>query len=251
MKSSVLIICIALTACAAPAKVLTLPHDGMGAFVFDVPSSRSGTYSAVSVAIIRPESTQRPGVLSTHVPIRTDAEADVKVRALLDEFADAAQRDFGLVVMSKGLKTAGTFRSLQDMTFSEKREATFSLVSKLTWEIEKAVGGTPTFMSPVEGVAVVAVGCDIQLVEALSGEKLWTKHFDLGPQRVPFTVGESQNWQMQAGLVDPRPEAVGKALKAVYRDLMDRFGKSFVGEKWNDLESDAVSLKRRASPIMR
>lgn len=272
--------------CVAPPRVVTLPNGGLGAFSFETADSRRRGISSFSVAVVRPETEVRYervraggddhladaaagaalgragfGMAGTvaaaaaadgrEALLRTEGEVEKRVAALIDEFKSSAARDLGLVLTAKGFESGGAFRVVGDMTFAEKQAATYVLLSRFRFTIDKAVERRPTFLVPVKGVVDVTAECDAYLVEPLSSEKFWSKQFKLEQQQIPFTVLEGQTWQLESRTEDHRPEAVGKALQAVYKEALGRIAGAMDAEGWSAQASDARALKRRASPVMR
>lgn len=272
--------------CVAPPRVITLPNGGLGAFTYETGETRRRGFTSFSVAVVRPEAEVRfervraggggrladaaagaalgragLGMLGSASDaaaadardgvLRTEGEVDKRVASLVEEFQSSAARDIGLALATKGFDTGGSFRAVGDMTFAEKQAATYVLLSKFRFTIDKAVNGRPTFLEPVKGVVDVAAECDAYLVEPLSGEKFWSKQFKLERQQIPFAVQEAQTWQLESATEDHRPEAVGKALQAVYKEALSRIAGAMDAEAWSAQAADARTLKRRASPVMR
>ncbi|MEK7216088.1 MAG: hypothetical protein AAB289_10875 [Chloroflexota bacterium] len=270
-------------ACAGPQKIISLPEDGAGAFVYDAPPVRGRSARGISIAVVKPQmemrgragyysaesksgktavdrGTARSGASGAssvagalysdrrQVALQGEAEVDEKITALLNEFLGAAQRDCGLLLMANGFQTAGSFASISEMTFPDKRQATFALVSKLRFEVSKSMDREPSVLSPVEGQAEVMVEADLSLIEPLSGEKFWAKHLEFRPRRAPFTVKVGGGLTTQT--IDARPEAVGRALELSYKEVMDGIRDAIDAEAWSALESDALTLKRKALTIM-
>lgn len=285
MKRSMAVMALLVIGCTAPPRVITLPNEGLGAFTYDIPAGRK-SWGGLTVAVVRPEVELRGalgrqsgdshlGEMAGNAAVsrsglggigmvagaaaadeaaafaRTEAEVDKKISALLDEFLESATRDAGLAVMAKGFETAGLFKSVGDMTFDEKRKATVALIGRFSIVIDKDITRKPTFLSPVEGVAKVSGEAMFFLIEPLSGEKLWSKSIRSAGQRAKFSVREEQNFSMQTLTRDDRPEAVGKALQGLYKEILGALSSGIDPAGWNRMEEDAIELKRRASPIMK
>jgi len=82
------------------------------------------------------------------------------------------------IILSKGFTITQTFRSYNDMTFTEKRNTSALFYPEIIIEIEEKSMGEyyDTSLNETKGDIVVTAHVNIIMLEPLSGEKIWVKY---------------------------------------------------------------------------
>lgn len=155
-KVSALIVLLALSGCLPPPEKSVSPN-----FVFDPPSASPATKNSMSIAILL------PGTAGSFFE-------DKSYETLSKKFVNAAQIDLEKVLLSKGFTISGSFRSYDEMTFSQKERSTLIMRPTVSYNIDLRSGGFGK-----ETIATVSGSVAIEFLEPLSKEKVWIKHFDL------------------------------------------------------------------------
>lgn len=176
-----------------------------------------------------------------------EKEVSDGVEAMPDAFLDSAQRDLERLLIAKGFKTSGPFKDHEDMTFSEKKDATFELPPTIKLTIDR--GAQPTFEAEEKtwtGEVTVSAEVSLILHEPLSGQKIWAKRLAIPKRRAPTKVEETGTT-----VTDDRAEVTANLLSAPYKDLMDTISKQVDPEEFAALSTQSAELKERAAPRMK
>lgn len=176
-----------------------------------------------------------------------EKEVSGRVKTMQDAFLDSAQRDLERLLIAKGLKTSGPFKDHEDMTFSEKKDATFELPPTIKLAI--APGAQPTF-DPGEttwtGEVAVSGEFSLILIEPMSGQKIWAKRLPIPKRTAPWKIENSGTTT-----TDDRAEVTANVLSALYKELMDTIGKHTDPDEFAALSTQSAELKERAAPRMK
>jgi hypothetical protein len=175
-----------------------------------------------------------------------ESEVSGRVNTMTDAFLDSSKKDLERLLLAKGLKTAGPFKDVEDMTFAEKRDATFTLVPTIKLNIDRAQPNLGGEVPSARGQ--VSASCEFALVlfEPLSGQKIWQKRLPIPTQTAPYAVELTDTT-----LTDDRAEATTKMLSSLYKNLFDTIGKHADPEEFATLSVQALELKERAAPRMK
>jgi hypothetical protein len=167
--------------------------------------------------------------------------------------------DLDKILISKGITTTGPFPSLDEITYSDKKDAALTLAPQvfITVEIKDSpfqqVGNRfdETFSMNVTGWITFF------MQEPLSGEKMWIKKLEIEPVVVQGDFSRDAAPQTVNGLFGPmvtgytagqnvlydgRPDALADALKQIYPVVMSQF------EKYIDTD-ELIQLKAKGNEI--
>lgn len=114
----------------------------------------------------------------------------------LKPFAEALQSEIEVLLIAKGYKIKGPFKSRDEMVFSDKKQSDFTLAIVVNWDANhnrnwKKIFG-PGGFKVRSGDVTVQCSIDITAMSNFSGEKLWKKHLTLPQQQ--FTYEGSRDW---------------------------------------------------------
>jgi neuraminyllactose-binding hemagglutinin len=181
-------------------------------------------------------------------------------------FSASLGTDLDKVLIAKGVTTTGPFQSLDELTYSEKKDAALTLVPRvfITAEIKyDSANGEPYQRSvgiTMEKAFVMHVSGWVSFImqEPLSGEKMWIKKLELDTTEVrgteiygstPIMRSDGCGGQQVVGygntgnlLYDGRIDAMASALKQLYPTVVYQF------QKYLDPD-EMVALKTKGEEI--
>lgn len=174
----------------------------------------------------------------------TEPEVRHRIAVTLQSFLDAARVDIEKLFIAKGLKTMGPFADIGEMTFSQKRDATFALAPEIHLRLDQSGGA--------EGELSADGWFSLILVEPLSGQKIWVKKLELDSKRARYTAMTSTSigLAIQDVTTDDRAKVAADLLSQLYQDLMGRIWQHADPEEFATLIAQAMELKERAAPGM-
>lgn len=136
------------------------------------------------------------GITIAIIPILLSKTNTEDVVSPLKPFSSALQSEIEVLLIAKGYKIKGPFKSRDEMVFSDKKQSDFTLMISVNWDAKhnrdwKKIFG-PGGFKVRNGDVTVQCDLDITAVSNFSGEKLWKKHLTLPQQH--FTYEGSKDW---------------------------------------------------------
>lgn len=197
-------------------------------FIFNPPSTAAPTKSKISIAILTPTTTG--SFFVNEAQMATDAKLSIS------RMASAMQTDLEKIIINRGYTTAGTFSSIDEMTYSQKERASFILRPIINLDLI-VQGGQGTMSGNVT----------LELMEPMSKEKIWIKRLNLDPIIGPISY-ELAHVQtppdMRARLVQMiSANSVRMLLNNFYMPAMEKIWNHFDPREINNLKSDSDKLK--------
>ncbi len=162
----------------------------------------------------------------------TSMSADAKLS--INRMAAAMQTDIEKIIIARGYTTAGTFSSIDEMTYSQKERAAFVLRPIINLDlIVQGVQGT------------MSGNITLELMEPMSKEKIWIKRLNLEPIMGPISY-ELVHIQTRSApqLVQMISEnSVKMLLNDFYMPSMEKIWNHFDPREINNLKPDSDKLK--------
>jgi hypothetical protein len=165
----------------------------------------------------------------------------INTSSLLDEFKQfqkAMEGEIEELLVAKGYKTLGPFKTKDEMVFNDKKSSDFTLVVEIEWngrltrKLKKIFG--PGQFKTKKGELSVSRAISLTAFSNFSGEKLWKKRLTLDPISITWEgtkdLGkDAQNlsfWEEYK--IDPAlSEPLGKSLETTFVDVLDILWKQF------------------------
>lgn len=241
--------------CVTPQPSRPLPQSPWGgryAYTYDLRGAVSAPGSVpVTIAVVNPSYKEDESALGTELYIKVGKGLSSSMGSDLDK-----------ILIAKGLTTTGPFASLDEITFSEKKDAALTLAPKvfITAEIkyaDKAQQIPGTDRSERSFDMNVTGWMTFIMQEPLSGQKMWIKKLELDSiqkqgvvdvESVPQYSGGGcggpvvTGYQTGKTLYDGRVDAMASALKEMYPIVLTQF------EKYIDT-NELVQLKEKSKEI--
>jgi len=253
-----------LSGCVTPYVAPPLPQSHWGGqygFSYNpTDPAKPGASVPASIAVVNPVYKVEDSVLATDL-----------YRKIGKGFSASMGTDLDKILINKGVTTTGPFPSLDELTYSDKKNAALTLAPQVFITVELKNDGPPVqigdpneALQGVKGRADQAFDMSVTgyiaflMQEPISGEKMWIKKLELDPVNVRGTISTESIPQITpagfltppmvsgyvpgATLYDGRPDALADALKELYPVIMGRF------EKYIDTD-ELVQLKEKAKEI--
>jgi len=231
-KVCVVSIMVALAGCTLPPPEQPVSPN----FVFNPPSSSSATKNAMSIAILL------PGTSGSFFEDKSNESLSLK-------FINAAQVDLEKILISKGFTISGSFRSYDEMTYSQKEKSTLIMRPTISYNIDLRRGGFGQ-----GSMATVRGSVAVEFLEPLSKEKVWIKHFDLPEttQQVQVGLARGADGNLIKGpdgglLYSITLNSATNLLNSFYASSFNRLWEQLDEREIVSLRSDANKLKSRSN----
>jgi hypothetical protein len=264
LYSTAIVMLGSINGCVTPYVPPPLPQSAWGdhyAFSYQPTGETKPAASAhVTIAVVNPFYKVEDSVLATELYRKIGKGLSASMGADLDK-----------ILISKGLTTTGPFPSLDEITYSNKKDAALTLAPQVFITMEIKDSGPPRQIGdPMTAMTGAAQRADQAFVmnvtgwisfsmqEPLSGQKMWIKKLELDPVTVQGIFStESIPQVTPAGFLTPsvvtgytagkilydgRPDAMADALKQIYPVVMSQF------EKYIDTD-ELAQLKEKGKEI--
>lgn len=189
-------------------------------------------------------------------------EDRARMRSVIDLFRRSMASDFERMIIARGFNSKGPFKSLDYMTYPDKKGSDLTLTPKIfitTTDGTRRAGGMFLLASRDNSfllashdsyscVLTVSGFIEMIILEPLSGEKMWIKKIDFEPVSVncKFSYNIKDKGKITQRIeveVDTRPEALGAALERIYPAVMET--------AWRYLHPDEVKRLKQESQEIR
>jgi len=234
--------------------IATLPESPWGgkyAYSYNPTSVKAAKAVPITVAVVNPFYREKESLFDNKKYLNVGKGLSASMGADLDK-----------ILISKGVTTTGPFPSLEEITYSQKKDATLTLdptvfVSaeiKALADAQHVYGANRTeqrFAMNITGWV------SFSMREPLSGQKMWIKKLEMEPVQVeamiytesnPIYAPDGCGGQIVAGyrpgtiVYDGTVDAIADALKQMYPVILSQF------EKYIDTE-ELLVLKEKGKEI--
>jgi hypothetical protein len=166
-------------------------------------------------------------------------------RKYVGQLLDSAQKDIEKILVAKGFPTAGTYTTLDEMTYSEKQRAV--LVMRPTFDVNVDVVRQQGFGGGQS--ATISGTVSLELMEPVTREKIWLKRLTLDPltqvlppQPVDLSQLLVKPQQQQANSTQIQDNALVGLLNTFYATAMQKI--------WDHLDPQEIAgLKQQVDEV--
>ena len=227
--------CLALAClfgCAMPQQSSPPPPTEIPRFSFK-PPSEAAARSKIVIAVIKP---QTKGSLFTGNTVAGGQDM-ARVQMLTRQMLESAETNVRAMIVAKGFNTLGPYESFDEMTYSDKKGASFVFIPIFNAAVDfqgSAWAANGATMAAQSGTVVVVGDVDMELREPMTKELLWQKHIRLEPSSAPYMLQvRTRQPDMGSAIVDAamgvnaqpqdtRGQAVTVALNHFYSAAMSK-----------------------------
>ena len=240
---------LSLGGCVLPPPVPEAPPATPN-FVFQVPSTAPAVKPPMTVAILQPKSVGSLFVENVYgMPGTPQAGvATQRTRMFVGEMLHAEQADLERIIIAKGFPSAGTFPSIEEMTFSQKEKSSLILLPDMEVNVDVVRGGFGQAPS-----ATIRGTVALQFLEPMSREKVWVKRIELPPITKEVPAEKVSLTDLLATNRQPRdPNAISQQgmvqlLNAFYAATMTKIWEQLDPREIQQLKQDADKLKGKTN----
>lgn len=252
---------VMLGACITLPPTVDVPPGDIS-FKYEPLGATARQATGVSMAIVKPVRTATSLATfqtssSNPLLVKTELEVKKRVGTTLDEFLNSIKVDLEKIIIAKGIRTSGPFDDINEMTFFQKREATFALAPEIHLVFDRVITKEAPLLSlspENKGELSIQGWFSLILQEPLSGQKIWAKKLDIPKRTAPFIIKREfrspQEFTSQEVTVDDSAKVTAELLQQFYKELMGTIGKHTDPMEFISLKGQAMELKQRAAPAM-
>lgn len=248
-------------ACTAPNTAAPLPQSTWGGrYAYSYSPPQTGSVGAgsvpVTVAVVNPSYRETDSALMSEIYAK-----------VARGFTSSMGTDLDKVLIAKGMTTTGPYPSLDEVTYSEKKNAELTLAPKVFISTEIKYGELrPTRRQ--EGLTMereftmsISGWVSFIMQEPLSGEKMWIKKLELDPVQVSgIEIFEAIAQYRSDGcggraisgynasdkhLFYGQTEVMAEALKRLYPVIMSKFQQFLDAEEMVQLKEKGKEIRSR------
>jgi len=248
-----------LVACQSRMPAPTQPQSPN--FVFQPPSS-SAIKTDMAIGILSPSAKGSLFVQNysntAYETFRINRSDHAIASRSIQSFLTSAQTDLEKILIAKGFPTAGSYASFDDMTYSQKAQAT--LVLQPYFDVNLDVAKPQGFSR--ERIATISGFLSFELVEPMTREKIWIKRLQIPPltKNVPRPkidlFGEPKSVvvgnQLQMSLINPtedtslQDDSLIGILNDFYAITMTKIWEHFDPVELAQLKSQVMEVRQKS-----
>lgn len=175
---------------------------------------------------------------------------------VVTQYLQSMGGDFQRMLIAKGFRLTGPFEELNLMTYPDKQTANLTLTPRVYLNVESRVVSTdenaPTALSGTAvGSLTVNSWITFELLEPLSGEKMWIKKLTLQPNQEQYTYDYRVIRVSEGGRTVTRVERSNNNSQHVVARVLEGHYATVMGTAWNYFNADEVSAIKKMSDEIR
>lgn len=210
-------------------------------FSFDPPSTRAKKTNII-IAVVAPK--YNADAIEKAAMVITQDNLN-RMFEYTNYFTSAVASDTEKIIIARGFNSKGPFRSLDYMTYPDKKGSDLTLSPMIYITTSYSTSGKGTiFSSSPPGKLTVTGFMELIMLEPLSGEEMWLKKIDFDQVVADYNFSY---WTTEKGVrnvtIDTRPEALKDALEMIYPKVLRTV--------WNYLNPEEVNYLKRESQEIR
>jgi len=167
-------------------------------------------------------------------------------------------KDFEELLIAKGFTIKGPFRNYEEMTYHDKKNSDLILVPDLEIGLNfsqlqvitkqpplLSLRTTPTYS--LGGNVIISGRVSLNVLESLTGEKMWTKSVDI-PSTTVYIEGEKEYNQpvrqidfSDKGIFVP----IAKKIKKIYDEIMKTSWKYLDPEEMSTVKKESLEIRKK------
>jgi len=182
-----------------------------------------------------------------------------RIQSYVNEMLAASKVDMEKILIAKGFRTLGPFDTIDEMTFSQKSDATLIYAPEFDAKLDfvaadTQIGGSGRVAQT--GQVVIRGSEVLTFLEPLTREKVWLKRYDLEQFSAPYDVNARVGGQSVGTLVadaitgqnvqptDTRASAAVTVLNSFYAAAMQKMWDHLDPREIDGLTAEAGRLKK-------
>jgi hypothetical protein len=187
-----------------------------------------------------------PDFVSTQTPQMTeeDAKTVFLIMNVLKEFDLAVKKEYESMMVRRGFNTMG-FQSLNDMTYPQKQTCNLVLFPEFIFSINSEKNGSKSNVdTKMPYKATISGDIILNMIEPLSGQKVWMKRIPLKPESFNFNrITDIADRMIYGDNADNRPQRLAGALSKFFTQIMQT--------SWNYFSPEEIEVMKKHSDDIR
>lgn len=244
---------LGLCACAT----VPLPTAYNAAFAprFSTEASPKTSTSKITFALIKANYQTGPTIhayLSKAVSGGTSYWMGTEEHQTSKLFRDSLSKEVEALMIQKGFRLSGPFDSFNDMTFPQKKQADLTVRPVITLALGVPplepktksdlagafLGGSGNkIVYESEGSCEIRGRIDFEVLESLTGTKMWTKTVDITPSTEDCTAKSAEAYMVVYN------NAVGKLLEKAYDTTVEKIDTYFNREEMEMVKQQSLDVR--------
>jgi hypothetical protein len=184
--------------------------------------------------------------VSTQTPQMTnqDAKTVPVIMNVLKEFDLAVKKEYEAMMIRRGFNTMG-FQSLNDMTYPQKQTCNLLLFPEFILSINsESIGNQSSGDANISYKATISGDIILNMIEPLSGQKVWMKRIPLKPESFNFKrITNNIDRIIYGDDADNRPQRLAGALSKFFTQIMQT--------SWNYFSPEEIEVMKKHSDDIR
>jgi hypothetical protein len=183
---------------------------------------------------------------TTQTAKMTDEESKTvsAIMNVLKEFDLAVKKEYEAMMIRRGFNTMG-FQSLNDMTYPQKQTCNLVLFPEFILSINsESIVSESRGPDKTPYKATISGDIILNMIEPLSGQKVWMKRIPLKPESFKFKrVADIADQIIYGKNADNRPQRLSGALSKFYTQVMQT--------SWNYFSPEEIEVMKKHSDEIR
>jgi len=183
-------------------------------------------------------------------------KSDIAKEKYLDVLSESLKTDIDYMLLQKNIRVLGTFTSMDEMTFDQKKRAIYAFSPKIAIVVDEQKIEDRSRGYSERGTFTVRGYITLWLYESITGEKLWVKRIEAQPVsktyefvakfKEPSKVASDVDMLFVSGIEekDTSDKALADALSEFYNLLVKKLWDHMDTEEWSKYLDQAENLRR-------
>jgi hypothetical protein len=167
-----------------------------------------------------------------------ETEAVLAIINVLKEFDLAIKKEFEAMMVNRGFNTMG-FQNINDMTYPQKQSCNLVLIPEFNFSINSDIESQEK--NKEIGKATLNGDIILNMIEPLSGQKVWMKRISLKPELFPFKT--MKRFDLGWDYWDNRPQRLAGALSKFFTQVMQT--------SWGYFSPEEIEVMKKHSDDIR
>lgn len=200
------------------------------------------------------------GMQSQNYSLQAYRRMDAAKFDYFDQVKKSFQTDLEQILLAKNVRVLGLFKTRDEMTFDEKKRATYAFTPEISISVDTKQRSTTASPYMEDGNIIVNGVMTLTLRESITGEKLWVKRIEAEPIQKPYTFvakyKEPYHVEQTLGVMgvpisagsteerDNTDQVLAAALSEFYTALGEKLWRHIDPEEWGKYLDQAQNLRR-------
>lgn len=210
------------------------------------PPQQGARRTGITLALVRP----------SYEPVAPQASAQAwRQWQVVGQYLQSMGGDFQRMLVARGFTLTGPFDDLNQMTYPDKQTANLTLTPRVFLNVDRRVESTGeneplAFSGTAVGTLTANAWITFELIEPLSGEKMWIKKLTLSPKQERYTYDYQVSRESQGGRTIRRVSYSRSNDQHVLAKVLEEYYAIVMQTAWDYFNPDEIAaLKKMADEV--